>query len=327
MTEELAIGVIVMDGSGPRLAAHRDVEPRDAIRAAWLGAMRSPNTRAAYLRDSTEWFIWCDQHNVDVLTAPRYQVDAWIESLISAGLQRSTINRKVTAVSSFYTYGSRDPHLCRFVPANPAAVVTRPPGDTDTTTVGLEREEVEALLLSAKARGPVEYALVAVLLLTGLRVSELCGATTADLAETRGEVTVRVTRKRGRRQHVLIPEMAANALRAHIGTRRGPLLVIKNKGIDRKQADYRIKVCARQAGIAKKVTPHVLRHTFATMALDGDPVNDIAPATLRQVQDGLGHVDPRTTLLYDRARDRIDDSPGHVVGAMLRGGFGPAEQP
>jgi integrase/recombinase XerD len=80
--------------------------------------------------------------------------------------------------------------------------------------------------------------------------------------------------------------------------------------LDRHAASKVIVRLARAAGISKRITPHSLRHTFVTLALD-------AGAQLRDVQDAAGHADPRTTRRYDRARNSLDRNPTYAVAAHI----------
>jgi integrase/recombinase XerD len=310
MTEVLT-GELVMDGAGPRAVALTDGGPRDALLVAWLGSQTSQNTTSAYRRDVTEFFTWCDQRQIDPLTAHRFQIDAWRRHLTDRGLQNATINRKLTSVSSWYRYGITE--APGVVPVNPVVNVKRVKVSDESTTVGLDEDEAVRLLTAARERGPLDYALVAVLVATGLRVSELCAASTSDLAQQGAEWVAWVTRKGGRRDPVHIPAFAAAALLAYLDGRRGPLFVIDGERIDRHQVTYRLRCAARAAGLGtKKISPHSMRHTAATLALN-------AGASLRVVQAMLGHRDPRTTNRYDRARLRMQDSAGHVLNDLFAG--------
>jgi integrase len=159
----------------------------------------------------------------------------------------------------------------------------------------------------------MEYALVALMLSTGLRVSEVCHADTADLGRERGHRTLTVKRKGGRRQRIPLPEDAAAALEDYLAGRTGPLFLVAGVRITRHQVAYRLRKLATAAGIDPDlpISPHSLRHTATTQALDADE-------SLRRVQVLMGHRDPRTTTRYDRARDNVDRSPVHALGAAYR---------
>ena len=82
--------------------------------------------------------------------------------------------------------------------------------------------------------------------------------------------------------------------------------------MDRCAADRTVKRLARQAGITKQISPHSLRHSFITAALD-------AGVALRDVQEAASHADPRTTMRYDRARRSLDRHATYVVAAFVAG--------
>src|SRR5690242_17751155 len=93
----------------------------------------------------------------------------------------------------------------------------------------------------------------------------------------------------------------------------GPVFLAKDgRRLDRHGAGRIVRRTARRAGIAKVVTPHMLRHAFITAALD-------AGVTLRDVQEAASHADPRTTMRYDRARGSLDRHATYIVAAYLAG--------
>lgn len=82
--------------------------------------------------------------------------------------------------------------------------------------------------------------------------------------------------------------------------------------MDRYAADRTVKRLARLAGIGKRISPHSLRHSFITAALD-------AGVPLRDVQEAASHADPRTTMRYDRGRGSLDRHPTYIVATFLTG--------
>jgi integrase/recombinase XerD len=143
-------------------------------------------------------------------------------------------------------------------------------------------------------------------------VSEACGANISDLATERGHRVLITTRKGGKvRRHALAPRTVA-ALDAHIDGRSDGPLLLSNDGarLDRFDATRIVRRLARRAGIDKSISPHSLRHTAATLALD-------AGVPLRDVQDLMGHADPRTTRRYDRARDSLDRHATYALAAYV----------
>lgn len=321
-------GELVISG-GPRSdhLAHREADRRTAVMHRWLLAQRSAHTRTAYRNDLLAFFAWADEWRdtdlggLSVFEFQRAQIDAYHRYLDEAdheGMRYrdrqkyapSTIARKLTAISSFYGYlVDEEGH-----PANPVQRVKRPKVSNKSTTAGLTEAEVLRLLVVADAAGGRASALVRLMLGTGLRVSEVVNADTGDLAVDRGRTTIRVRRKGGEVEAVPMTDSAARALRSYIGPRRGPLFVDRHgKRATRNQVAYWLKKLVAEAGVNQALSPHGLRHTMATLALDRG-------ATLRDVQQQLGHADPKTTIRYDRARERLDNSALRAITEILDAG-------
>jgi len=155
-------------------------------------------------------------------------------------------------------------------------------------------------------------ALLALLTLNGLRVSEACGADVGDLGVERGHRVLTVTRKRGRVERVPLAPPTVEALEDYLGARTAGPLFVDRRGnrLDRHDAARVVRRVARAAGITKHLTPHSLRHTAVTLALD-------AGVPLRDVQDMAGHADPRTTRRYDRARQSLDRHATYALAGYL----------
>ncbi len=216
--------------------------------------------------------------------------------------------RRLCTVAGFYRYAEQEGLLER----PPAAHVRRPRLDYESHATGLDRNEVGALLVAAGLASAREHALVSLLAINGLRVSEALGADVEALGIERGHRTLTVLRKGGK--VVTIPlAPGRRRLDLAIGERvEGPIFLGRNgERLDR-HAAWRIVRVARQAGINKPVGPHTLRHAFITAALD-------AGVPLRDVQKAASHADPRTTMRYDRARVSLDRHATYIVAAFLAG--------
>lgn len=291
---------------------------------AWLRNRRlSPHTRAAYQRDVDAWLQWCHRHGVDPLTATFLHVNEYareLESTVDARSGRppapTTIARRLSGLSSWYDFLVR----LRAVDTNPVSGADRPRVDRDhSPTVGLTAAEVDALLAAAAADdGPQaarHHAMITLLADLGLRVGELVGLDVADLGAERGHRTVRFVGKGGKpRRRALAPGTAA-VLDAYLAVRPGPPdgpLFVTTSGarVDRHAVFRLVRRLARDAGIPAwaDVSPHSLRHAFATIARgEGVPLED--------VQDAMGHADPRTTRRYDRDRHNLDRDPTYAIWA------------
>jgi site-specific recombinase XerD len=301
--------------------------PADAAEftEAWLANRRlSAHTRAAYRRDVAAWLTWCAGRGLDPLRATFLDLNAYARALESTGgpgrdrpLTPATAARRLSAVSSWYTFLVR----LGVLTANPVSGADRPRVDRDhSATVGLAPAEVAALLAAAGRDGPRSAAAVALLADLGLRVGELVGLDLADVGLERGHRVVRFTGKGGRpRRRALAPGTAA-ALDAWLAVRGGapgPLLLTAGGGrLDRHAVFRLVRRLAAAAGIpaADRLSPHSLRHAFATAARD-------AGVPLEDVQDAMGHADPRTTRRYDRDRHNLDRDPSYAIWAARgRGG-------
>lgn len=291
-----------------------DPDPLDHLVAGWLLGYRSANTRRAYRRDVSAWLGFCAAVDVDPLKARRTHVDAWARSLEALGAAAASVARKLAAVSSWYSWLVAEDVLAG---ASPCAHVRRPRVSDESRTLGPDRDAARALLAAAHDLGPKYEALISLLLLNGLRVSEAVNADVEDLDTERGHRVLRVVRKGGRTALIAMAPRTSAALDAHIGDRiEGPIFLGELHGqgatgrLTSSGASYMVQRAAKRAGITNRLSPHSLRHGFVTLALQ-------AGATLTDVQDAAGHADPRTTRRYDRARHRLDAAPTYTLAAAL----------
>ena len=159
--------------------------------------------------------------------------------------------------------------------------VRRPQVDYESHAVALDRNELGALLVAAGLGPPTEHALISLLALNGLRVSEATGADIEHLGLERGHRTLTITRKGGKIVTIPLAPRTARALDLAIGERTGGQLFVAADGrrLDRYGAGRVVRKTARRAGIGKLVTPHTPRHAFITVALDaGVPLRDVQEA-------------------------------------------------
>ncbi|GIE39577.1 tyrosine recombinase XerC [Actinoplanes lobatus] len=279
---------------------------------AWLANRRlSHHTRAAYRRDVDGWLTWCAGRDLDPLHASFLDVNAYARELEARPLAPASVARKLSGLSSWYDFLVK----LRAVPANPVGGADRPQVDRDhPSTVGLAPAEVDALLAAAGRAGRRTHAMITVLADLGLRVGELVGLNLDDLGHERGHRTVRFTGKGGKaRRRAVTPAVAAalDDYLAERGSAPGPLFVTSTGSrVDRHAIFRLVRRLAGEAGIASadRLSPHSLRHSFAiTARAEGVPLED--------VQDAMGHADPRTTRRYDRDRYNLDRDPAYTIAA------------
>ena len=284
----------------------------EQVTEAWLANRRlSEHTRAAYRRDVAAWLAYCAERSVEPLRASFLEVNSYARGLEAQKLAPATVARKLSGLSSWYDFLVK----IRAVEANPVGGADRPYVSRDhSATVGLAPEEVDALLAAARAAGPRHRAVVTLLADLGLRVGELVGLDVTDVGWERGHRTVRFVGKGGRTRRRVLTAEAAAALDDYLtirGAGDGPLFVTSSGArIDRHGVFRLIRRLAREAGVpaADQLSPHSLRHAFATTARSEG-------VALEDVQDAMGHADPRTTRRYDRDRYNLDRDPAYTLAA------------
>ncbi len=294
--------------------------------SAWLTGLRSARTRRAYAGDVVVWLGWLAGRETGALAAGRVHVDLWAATQLDAGAAASSVRRRLSALSSFYRYCVAHDLIGRV----PTEGVARPVVDPDyTATVGLDRAQARALVAAADADTGAQALRTAVvvrlLLHNALRVDEACAAEVGDLGEDSGHRVLRVVRKGARKAKIPLTPATVAALEAYLADRAeragvgewrqlsGPLLATAAGGRLRQGHLWdlvRRLACTAGVGAWEELSPHCLRHSAITFALD-------AGASLRDVQDYAGHKDPRTTRRYDHSRDSLDRNAAYTVAAYL----------
>ncbi len=232
-----------------------------------------------------------------LLEADARTLRAWLADLHDRGLAKSSVARRLAALRSFYRFLMRR----GLVRANPARELSAPKLPKRLPTY-LPIDESEALLRSEGAPTPTsarDRAVLEVLYATGVRVAELAGLDVED-GDLR-EGAVRVTGKGGKERIVPMGRKAVEALRVYLGERASGPLFLSGRGrrLTVRSVHRIVRARARAAGLARRVSPHTLRHTFATHLLD-------AGADLRLIQELLGHARLGTTQRYTHvSADRL----------------------
>ena len=171
-------------------------------------------TRDAYTLDLRQYVAWCTEHRVAVFGARRADIECFARHLESLGRARATIARRLCTVACFYRYAEQE----GLIAVSPAAHVRRPRLDYESHATGLDRNEVGAMLVAAGLAGARDHALISLLALNGLRVSEALGADIEDLGLERGHRTLTILRKGGK--VVTVPLGAADGPGHRSGGRR-----------------------------------------------------------------------------------------------------------
>jgi len=270
----------------------------------------SPHTVRCYARDILQFVKFLEEHGYSVETTEWGEVDyllirRFLGKLSEEGYSRRSIARKLSSLKAFFRFLLRQ----KIVESNPASSVASPKLEQRLPDV-LEKEEVEQLLAAPDGKtlqGIRDQAILEMLYATGIRVGELAKVQIGDVDFVNGEV--RVLGKGGKERIALLGDFALRALKRYMREVR-PLLVCAAPFPSRQTTEalflnrfggpltdrslHRLIVkYAHKAGLGRKVTPHTLRHTFATHMLE-------AGADLRVVQELMGHVSLVSTQTYTR---------------------------
>jgi integrase/recombinase XerC len=258
----------------------------------------SPYTVRNYTHDLMDFFAYLREKKVTSLDGlDRQFVRGYLSQLVRQGIAKVSIARKLSAIRSFYRYLMRE----KLVTANPIANTSSPKLDKHLPDF-LTADEIARLLAApdpAKPLGQRDRAFMELLYASGLRVSELANLEMAQVDLESDEI--RVWGKGSKERVVLMGKPAATALTfylsggrpALLGKKKSPSVFLNYEGgrLTERSVQRILSKYARAAGIARRVHPHMLRHTFATHLLDGG-------ADLRVVQELLGHANLATTQIY-----------------------------
>lgn len=257
----------------------------------------SDNTRAAYLSDLEKLHLWLDSQAVAETEATPDDLHRFVAELADLGIAPASVARILAGIRAFYSYLE----LERLVGVSPASELDTPRPGRHLPSV-LSLEEIEAMIYAADAGDPLgirNRAIIEMLYGSGLRVSELCNLALAHVHIPEGMLLVegkgskqRLVPMSGRAIEALEDYMP---LRAAMDEARGEegILFLNRRGhrLTRVMVFYIVRELAEAAGVRKTVSPHTLRHSFATHLLEGG-------ANLRAIQQMLGHESIATTEIY-----------------------------
>ncbi len=270
----------------------------------------SPNTVESYARDLSLLAEFADKREQRVDGLQRSDLETFVRQLMSSGLSPRSVARAVACVRGFYRFVAMERHQDR----SPADDL-RPPRAWAALPKFLSLDEVDRLLAQPDtntARGLRDKALIEVLYATGVRVSELIALRAGDLNLDEGYLTC--IGKGDKQRMVPLGHEAADWVRRYLregrpmlaGTKRSPWLFVNARGggaLSRVGFWKILKQYGIKAGVSRDLSPHVLRHSFATHLLERG-------ADLRMIQMMLGHADLSTTQIYT-----------HVLQARLRASY------
>ena len=271
----------------------------------WMERGLSDHTLSAYRRDLRKFSVWLDRSEIKMRAAGRADIQNFLVHESKRGLKPRSLARVLSSIRAYYSSLLLDGILSK----DPSAEVDSPKLG-QSLPVSLSEEQVDALLAAPdidSAKGLRDRAMLELLYATGLRVSELIGLRETQINLQAG--IVRVMGKGSRERIVPMGEVAQQWLQRFLEYGRPELLHRVSsdllfpgragKMMTRQTFWHIIKRCAASSGIGQKLSPHTLRHAFATHLLNHG-------ADLRSVQMLLGHANLSTTQIYTHvARERL----------------------
>jgi site-specific recombinase XerD len=292
------------------LPARERWDPTNYAVACFLARYRDATLRA-YQQDMLGFLRWCAERDLAPLQLERAHLELCLRWMETRGYAPATISRRFGTVAGFYKYAVLDGTL----QVNPSLAVTRPRvvWESQRRTV-LHPLEYAALLTAARRDGPSSHALVAMLGMLGLRISEACGADITDLSYDAGYELLAILGKGHKPAQIPMPVPVLRAVHEAISDRTtGPILLnTVGARMTRASATGRLSRLARTIGLDHPISPHSLRRTFCTAGL-------LSGVPLRDMQYAMRHSDSRTTLRYDMSRANLDRHAAHPVAAYLAG--------
>ncbi len=267
----------------------------------------SANSLDAYERDLIRFAAGC---RADAGFPAPETIGRHLENLYREGLQSRSVARHLTTIRNFAAYLLREGKL----ESDPTAFLNSP-RQWQNLPKFLSSKEIEQLFQAPDTDVPAgarDRAMIELLYASGLRASELCDLQLSDFNEEMG--VVRVVGKGNKQRLVPVGRSAIRAISAYLREPRGRILkgraskylfvTARGTRLTRQGFWKLLGKCGRKAGIRRRLTPHVLRHSFATHLLEGG-------ADLRSVQTMLGHADISTTQIYThvlrgRLRETVD---------------------
>ncbi len=182
-------------------------DPERLALAGFLAGYRGL-TREAYTLDLRQFTTWCRVRSLNLFAVRRADIEGFARDLEARGRARATVTRRPCTIAGFYRYAVEE----ELLEHSPAAHVRRPRVDYESHATALDRNELGAMLVAAGLGPPVEHALISLLALNGLRVSEATGADIEHLGLERGHRTLTITRKGGKVVTIPLAPRTARAI-------------------------------------------------------------------------------------------------------------------
>lgn len=292
----------------------------DALAYQWLKSPRfTDGTRDQYRRIYTSWRTWCTSIRTPPFDAKRTDLEDYTLALEKTGnpavehpkpMSRRSVARHMAALSSFYKRAIDEGLTER----NPVPSSDRPKVSRQSRQPYLSPEQIRALIVEADKHDR-NSALVALLVLACLRISEALSVDIEDLTHEGGYEFLWVNRKGDKGERVLlVPEAHERISRVTAGRRSGPIIATATgRPLDRKTAWATVRKIGERAGISTAIGPHTLRHAYITRGHE-------LQISVADLQDAAGHESVDTTRGYDRSRFDPTRHPSFQIARDLVGG-------
>ena len=262
----------------------------------------SKNTVSSYKNDISSFLSWLNNKQINYQQVSGKNINEFISNLFNSGLKSSSINRKISSIKHFYLFLSKK----KIIKCSPADEIETPKQEK-YLPISMSEDEVERLLSSPNSNRIIERrdkAMIEILYATGMRISELVNLKLTDVDFNRS--VLKVFGKGSKERLVPYGEKAAEALDIYLRDRKrsdSKNVFLSNRGsqITRGAFWQRIKIYINRENLKSSISPHTLRHAFATHLLNRG-------ADLRSVQILLGHSDLSTTQIYTHiAKQRLGE--------------------
>ena len=262
----------------------------------------SKNTVSSYENDISSFLSWLNNKQINYQQVSGNNINEFISKLFNSGLKSSSINRKISSIKHFYLFLSKK-KIIKYSPADEIET----PKQEKYLPVSMSEDEVERLISSPNPNQIIERrdkAMIEILYATGMRISELVNLKLTDIDFNRS--VLKVFGKGSKERLVPYGEKAAEALDIYLRDRKksdSKNVFLSNRGsqITRGAFWQRIKIYIKRENLKSSISPHTLRHAFATHLLNRG-------ADLRSVQILLGHSDLSTTQIYTHiAKQRLGE--------------------
>jgi len=262
----------------------------------------SNNTVKAYEADISSFFQWLDNEDLKYKNLQEDHINKYISFLFQRKMRSSSVNRKISSIKSFYIFLVKRNFL-KNSPLND--LVT--PKQEEYLPESMSEAEVDKLLNSPDVANKIENrdkAMIEMLYATGMRISELVNLKITDVDMKR--CVVKVFGKGSKERLVPFGETALDSLKSYLNDREqssSKEIFLSNRGKKMTRVAFwqRVKIYLIRENLKNSISPHTLRHAFATHLLNRG-------ADLRSVQLLLGHSDLSTTQIYTHiAKQRLSD--------------------